>query len=79
SLLIERCEVLQNDNILNNSSINKELLSITQNDNYEQCRLLIHRQDHPGLDTLFQYLHSWMNQSNDSNDWELCLAKPIDQ
>ncbi|CAF5119570.1 unnamed protein product, partial [Rotaria sp. Silwood1] len=48
-------------------------------DNYEQCRLLIHRQDHPGLDTLFQYLHSWMNQSNDSNDWELCLAKPIDQ
>jgi len=60
-------------------SKDKEPISIIKNDNYEQYRLCIHRQDHSGLDTLFQHLYSSINQSNNSNDWQINLAKPIDQ
>jgi hypothetical protein len=68
-------------NTFNNDkqSIDKELVSFIQSDNYEQYQLCIHRQDHSGLDTLFQHLYSWMNQSNDSNDWTINITKPTHQ
>jgi hypothetical protein len=60
-------------------STDKELVSIIQNDNYEQYQLCIHRQDHSELDKLFQHLYSSINQTNDSNDWQIKLVKPIHQ
>ena len=66
SLLVERCKQLQTNETLLKSSIDKERISIIQNDDYEQCRLLIHRQDHAGLDSFFEHLFSWMNQSTES-------------
>jgi hypothetical protein len=79
ALLIERCKHLQTNDIPLKSSIDKECISIIQNDTDEQCRLLIHRGDHAGLDTFFEHLYSYMNQSADSNDWQISLSKPVDQ
>jgi seryl-tRNA synthetase len=60
-------------------STDKENISIIQNDDYEQYRLSIHRQDHSGLDTFFQHLYSSMDVSSDSNEWQISFSKPIDQ
>ncbi|UJR23640.1 hypothetical protein I4U23_026625 [Adineta vaga] len=75
SSLIERCKSLQN----NESSTVKESVSISEDNGYEQCRLLIHRQEHSGLDAVFEYLYSSINQVNDTNDWQINLIKPNDK
>ncbi len=79
SLLIERCQLLQNNDRSLHRSTDKELVSMIQTDNYEQYQLLIHRQDHSGLDALFEHIYSSMNQLTDSNDWQITLTKPVDK
>ena len=60
-------------------TIEKERISITQNDDYEEYKLNIQRQDHSGLDTLFEQLYALKNQTNDSNNWQISLSKSNDQ
>lgn len=87
-LLIERCRVLQytllkNNDISMNSLIDHDYkhdgISFLQNNGSEQCRILIHKQDHMILDTLFERIYTGMNQTISSNDWQILIEKPIDQ
>ncbi len=84
TLLIERCRVLQyilfkNNDILTNNHSDNDLISFSQNNYYEQCKILIHKQDHIAFDTLFERIYTAMNQKINSNDWQILIEKPIDQ
>ena len=79
ALLIERCKALQSESISSEQSTGKESISITEQDGYEQCRLLIHRHEHSGLDAFFKRLYTTVSQSNDSGDWQINLVKPTHQ
>lgn len=88
TLLIERCRVLQyillkNNDVPTTSSVDndyfKDCVLFLQNNNCEQCKLFIHRQDHIALDTLFERIYCGMNETMQSNDWHIIIEKPIDQ
>ncbi|CAF1431308.1 unnamed protein product, partial [Rotaria sordida] len=88
TLLIERCRVLQyillknNDitvNTLNDNDYYKDCIFVLQNNDYEQCKILIHKHDHIVLDTLFEKIYTGMNQTIKSNDWHIIIEKPIEQ
>ena len=88
TLLIERCRVLQyillknNDmpiNALSEQTYERDSVALLQTDGYEQCQIAIQRQGHLGLDTLFERIYTWMNQSISTNDWHMVLSKPLDQ
>jgi hypothetical protein len=87
-LLIERCRVLQyillktNDismNSLIDNDYQHDCVSLIQNNGFEQCRILIHKQDHIALDTLFQRIYAGMNQTMSSNNGHILIEKPVDQ
>lgn len=88
TLLIERCRVLQyillkNNDISLNSSIdhdfNNDCVLYSHDQNHEQCKIFIHKHDHIALDTLFQRIYNGMNQTINSDDWQIIIEKPIDQ
>ncbi len=84
TLLIERCRVLQynllkNNDISLNSLIDNDCVVFSQNNHFEQCKILIHKQDHIALDTLFERIYTGMNQIINSNDWQIIIEKPINQ
>ena len=88
TLLIERCRVLQyillkkNDismNSLVDRDYDNQCISFVQNHAVEQCRIVIHKQDHAALDTLFERIYTGMNQTISSDDWQIVIEKPLDQ
>ena len=58
------------------SSTDREDISVVRNDNYEQYQLSVRRDDHSGLNTLFRHLHPIID---DSNEWRINLSKPLHQ
>ncbi|CAF3589009.1 unnamed protein product [Adineta steineri] len=83
TLLIERCRVLQYILLKNNDLItndyDNQYVSFIQNNGNEQYKILIHKHDHVVLDTLFEKIYNGMNQTMNSNDWQIVIEKPIDQ
>ena len=88
TLLIERCRVLQyillknNDmpiNALAEPTYERDSVALLQTEGHEQCQVTIQRQGHLGLDTLFERIYTWMNQSIGTDDWHMVLSKPLDQ
>jgi hypothetical protein len=71
TLLIERCRILQLKN--------NDCISFSQNNQFEQCKILIDKQDHIALDTLFERIYAAMNQTITSNHWQIIIEKPIYQ
>lgn len=88
TLLVERCRVLQymllknNDasiNSLNGSDYDKDCVLFLQNNEFQQCKIFVHRQDHIALDTLFERIYYGMNQTIKSDEWQIFIEKPLDQ
>jgi hypothetical protein len=74
TLLIERCRVLQYILLKNNNCV-----SFSQNNQFEQCKISIHKNDHIALDTLFERIYTAMNQTIPSDDWQIIIEKAIHQ
>lgn len=82
TLLIERCRVLQYI-LLKNKEIpsvdQQDWMSLSRNQQIEQCRISIHRKDHPILDTIFERIYAAMNENIKSNDWQILLERSLDR
>jgi hypothetical protein len=84
TLLIERCRVLQYILLKTNDTLpdyhsNNDFISFSQNNQFEQCKISIHKHDHIALDTLFERIYTAMNQTLTSNNWQIIIEKAIEQ
>ena len=82
TLLIERCRVLQYILLKNKeipSADEHDWMSLTQNQQIEQCRISIQRKDHPILDTIFERIYAAANEKIKSNDWQILLERSLDR
>ncbi|CAF0932357.1 unnamed protein product [Adineta ricciae] len=85
TLLIERCRVLQyillkkDDTPEVEQVYHNQCITFLQNNQIDQCRICLRKQDHLILDTLFEQIYSGMNQTIQSNDWQIIIEKSHDQ
>ncbi|UJR25264.1 hypothetical protein I4U23_006616 [Adineta vaga] len=83
TLLIERCRVLQyillKQNDISMNLLVDQSIVFAQNNQNEQCRIFLHKQDHFVLDALFERIYTGMNQTMKSNDWQIVIEKSNDQ